>query len=31
MIHVFQAFGWMLPEAREAITVIGEFLRKRTS
>lgn len=31
MIHVFQAFGWMLPEAREAIAVIGEFLRKQTS
>jgi acetyl esterase/lipase len=31
MIHVFQAFGVMLPEAREAITTVGEFLRKRTS
>jgi acetyl esterase/lipase len=31
MIHVFQAFGAMLPEAREAIATIGEFLRKRTS
>jgi acetyl esterase/lipase len=31
MIHVFQAFGAMLPEAREAVAQIGEFLRKRTS
>ena len=28
MIHVFQAFGAMLPEAREAVARIGEFLRK---
>lgn len=31
MIHVFQAFMAMLPEAREAVSQIGEFLRKRTS
>ncbi len=31
MIHVFQAFGAMLPEAREAVAKIGEFLRKQTS
>jgi monoterpene epsilon-lactone hydrolase len=29
MIHVFQAFGEMLPEAQQAIGRIGEFIRKR--
>lgn len=30
MVHVFQAFALLLPEAREAIARIGEFVRKRT-
>jgi monoterpene epsilon-lactone hydrolase len=29
MIHVFQAYGEMLPEATQAIERIGEFIRKR--
>jgi acetyl esterase/lipase len=29
MIHVFQAFAFILPEAREAIDKIGAFLRER--
>jgi acetyl esterase/lipase len=31
MIHVFQAFAVLLPEARDAIARIGDFVRKRTS
>jgi acetyl esterase/lipase len=31
MIHVWQAFSSFLPEARQAIDRIGEFIRKRTS
>jgi acetyl esterase/lipase len=30
MIHVCQGFGSFLPEARQAIERIGEFIRKRT-
>jgi epsilon-lactone hydrolase len=30
MIHVWQGFGSFLPEARQAIERIGEFIRKRT-
>jgi epsilon-lactone hydrolase len=30
MIHVFQAFASMLPEGRQAIDRIGEFLKKNT-
>jgi monoterpene epsilon-lactone hydrolase len=30
MIHVFQAFASMLPEGRQAIEGIGEFVRKNT-
>lgn len=30
MIHVFQAFAAMLPEARQAIDRIGEFVRTKT-
>jgi acetyl esterase/lipase len=29
MIHVWQIFASMLPEAREAIDRIGDFIRKR--
>ena len=29
MIHVWQIFASQLPEAREAIDRIGEFIRKR--
>jgi acetyl esterase/lipase len=31
MIHVFQAFAAMLPEARQAIDRIGEFVVERTA
>ena len=31
MVHVFQAFGGLLPEAGEAIGKIGDFLRQRVS
>jgi epsilon-lactone hydrolase len=31
MIHVWHAFGSFLPEARQAIDRIGEFIRQRTS
>jgi acetyl esterase/lipase len=31
MIHVWQIFASMLPEAREAIDRIGEFIRKHTA
>jgi monoterpene epsilon-lactone hydrolase len=30
MIHVWQWFGSFLPEARQAIDRIGEFVRQRT-
>jgi acetyl esterase/lipase len=30
MIHVWQAFAWMLPEGQQAIDRIGEFIRERT-
>jgi monoterpene epsilon-lactone hydrolase len=30
MIHVWQGFGSFLPEARQAIERIGEFIKKRT-
>jgi hypothetical protein len=30
MIHVWQWFGSFLPEARQAIDRIGEFIRQRT-
>ena len=29
MIHVFQAFAPMVPEAREAVSKIGDFLKQR--
>lgn len=31
MIHVFQAFGFILPEAREAVDRIGAYLKERWS
>ncbi|MFI5364586.1 MAG: alpha/beta hydrolase [Candidatus Binatia bacterium] len=31
MIHVFQAFGTFLPEARQAIDRIGEFVKQRVA
>jgi monoterpene epsilon-lactone hydrolase len=31
MIHVWQGFGSFLPEGRQAIKRIGEFIRRRTS
>jgi monoterpene epsilon-lactone hydrolase len=31
MIHVWQGFGSFLPEGRQAIERIGEFIRRRTS
>jgi epsilon-lactone hydrolase len=31
MIHVWQGFGSFLPEARQAIDRIGEFIRQRTN
>jgi acetyl esterase/lipase len=31
MIHVFQAFAMLLPEAREAIDTIGAYLHRRWS
>ncbi|HXQ20673.1 MAG TPA: alpha/beta hydrolase [Candidatus Acidoferrales bacterium] len=31
MIHVFQAFGTFLPEARQAIDRIGEFVKQRVT
>ncbi len=31
MIHVWQAFGLMLPEARQATDVVGKFVRERMS
>lgn len=31
MIHVFQAFGTFLPEARQAIDRIGEFVKRRVA
>ncbi|MGH7987918.1 MAG: alpha/beta hydrolase [Candidatus Binataceae bacterium] len=31
MIHVFQLFGAVMPEAREAIAGIGNFVRERTA
>jgi len=30
MVHVFQAFAFMLPEGQQAIDRIGEFVRERT-
>jgi len=30
MIHVWQLFSSFLPEARQAIDRIGEFIRQRT-
>lgn len=31
MIHVWQLFGSIMPEAREAIAGIGNFVRERTA
>ncbi len=31
MIHVWQIFASLLPEAREAIDRIGDFIRKRSA
>ncbi|MFX0136201.1 MAG: alpha/beta hydrolase, partial [Candidatus Hodarchaeota archaeon] len=31
MVHVFQSFGYYLPEAQEAVENIGEFVLKHTS
>jgi acetyl esterase/lipase len=31
MVHVFQAFGFMLPEGREAVTAAGEFMAGRVA
>jgi len=31
MVHVFQAFAFMLPEGQQAIDRIGEFVRERTA
>jgi len=31
MIHVWQSFAVMLPEGRQAISVIGDFVRRHTS
>jgi acetyl esterase/lipase len=30
MVHVFQAFAFLLPEGQQAIDRIGEFVRERT-
>jgi hypothetical protein len=31
MVHVFQSFGYYLPEAQEAVEHIGDFVIQNTS